>query len=202
LSPRKRAEGDVYFRLLEKLSLESEALNGRVFDILGAVFEGVSLKNLLLQAIRYGDQPEVRARLGQRVENAFDHDRLRDILDRNALAQETMSAERLFAVKDEMEKAEARRLQPYFVRSFFMKAFEALGGSVHPREAAQFEITHVPASIGSATASSRAATAASSHRCSSVTSASVLHEKPYAHLTSRGFRLPPCFILAIRLCSR
>jgi superfamily II DNA/RNA helicase len=147
LVAKETREGDVYFRLLEKLSVESEALNGRVFDILGEVFEGISLKDLLLQAIRYGDQPEVRARLGQRVENAFDRDKLRDILDRNALAQETMSAERLFAVKDEMEKAEARRLQPYFVRSFFMKAFEALGGSIHPREPARFEITHVPASI-------------------------------------------------------
>ena len=58
-----------------------------------------------------------------------------------------MSAERLFAVKEEMEKAEARRLQPFFVRSFFLKAFEPLGGSIHPREAARFEITHVPASI-------------------------------------------------------
>ena len=140
-------EGDVYFRLLEKLSVESAALSGRVFDILGEVFEGMSLKDLLIQAIRYGDKPEVRARLGQRVENAFDHDKLRDILERNALAQETMSAERLFAVKEEMEKAEARRLQPYFVRSFFMKAFEALGGSIHPREAARYEITHVPTSI-------------------------------------------------------
>jgi hypothetical protein len=147
LVAKETREGDVFFRLLEKLSVESDALNGRVFDILGEVFEGTSLKDLLLQAIRYGDQPEVRARLVQRVENAFDHDKLRGILDRNALAQETMSAERLFAVKDEMEKAEARRLQPYFVRSFFMKAFEALGGSIHPREAARFEITHVPASI-------------------------------------------------------
>ena len=58
-----------------------------------------------------------------------------------------MSAERLFAVKEEMEKAEARRLQPYFVRSFFLKAFEQLGGSMYPREAGRFEITHVPASI-------------------------------------------------------
>jgi hypothetical protein len=58
-----------------------------------------------------------------------------------------MNAERLFAVKEEMEKAEARRLQPFFVRSFFMKAFDALGGSIHPREAARFEVTHVPASI-------------------------------------------------------
>ena len=105
------------------------------------------LKDLLLQAIRYGDQQEVRDRLSQRIENIFDHDHLRTILERNALAQESMSAERLFSVKEEMEKAEARRLQPYFVRSFFMKAFEAPGGTIHPREAARFEITHVPASI-------------------------------------------------------
>src|SRR5271170_2691872 len=147
LVAKETREGDVFFRVLEKLRVESDALHGRVFDILGEVFEGISLKDLLLEAIRYGDQPEIRARLGQRVENAFDRDKLRDILERNALAQESMSAERLFAVKEEMEKAEARRLQPYFVRSFFMKAFEALGGSIHPREAARFEITHVPASI-------------------------------------------------------
>jgi len=140
-------EGAVFFRLLEKLRVESEALNGRVFDILGEVFEGISLKELLIQAIRYGDQKEVRDRLTQRVENAFDPDHIRSILDRSALAQETMNAERLFAVKEEMEKAEARRLQPYFVRSFFTKAFESLGGSMHPREAARFEITHVPALI-------------------------------------------------------
>jgi superfamily II DNA/RNA helicase len=147
LVAKETREGDVFFRLLEKLRVENTALNGRVFDILGEVFEGNSLKDLLLQAIRYGDKPEVRARLGQSVENAFDHDKLRDILNRNALAQESMNAERLFAVKEEMEKAEARRLQPYFVRSFFMKAFDALGGSIHPREPARFEITHVPASI-------------------------------------------------------
>ena len=140
-------EGDVYHRLLKKLEVESAALNGRVFDILGEVFEDISLKELLLQAIQYGDRPEVRARLGQRVEMALDHDHLRAILERNALAQESMSADRLFRVKEEMEKAEARRLQPYFVRSFFMKAFSALGGSIHPREAARYEISHVPASI-------------------------------------------------------
>ena len=145
LVAKETREGDVYHRLLEKLEVESEALKGRVFDILGEVFEETSLKDLLIQAIRYGDQPEVRARLTQKIDHAFDHDHLKALLDRNALAQETMSAERLFAVKEEMEKAEARRLQPYFVRSFFLKAFEQLGGSIHPREAGRFEITHVPA---------------------------------------------------------
>ena len=147
LVAKETREGDVYHRLLEKLAIESEALKGRVFDILGEVFEGTSLKELLIRAIRYGDDPDVRARLTQKIDQALDHSHLKSLLDSNALAQETMSADRLFAVKSEMEKAEARRLQPYFVRSFFMKAFEQLGGSMYPRESGRYEITHVPASI-------------------------------------------------------
>jgi len=145
LVAKETREGDVFFRLLEKLQVENIALKGRVFDILGEVFEETSLKNLLIEAIRYGDHPDVRARLGQRIDHSFDHDHLRSLLDRNALAQETLSPARLFTVKEELEKAEARRLQPLFVRSFFFKAFESLGGSIHPRENDRFEITHVPA---------------------------------------------------------
>ena len=147
LVAKETREGDVYHRLLKKIEIESEALKGRVFDILGEVFEETSLKDLLIQAIRYGDQPEIRARLTKKIDHALDHNRLKSLLDRNALAQETMNAERLYSVKEEMDRAEARRLQPYFVRSFFLKAFEQLGGSLYPREASRFEITHVPASI-------------------------------------------------------
>ena len=147
LVAKETREGDVYHRLLEKLEIESEALKGRVFDILGEVFEETSLKDLLMQAIRYGDQPDVRSRLSRKIDAALDHDHLKSLLNRNALAHETMSADRLYAVKEEMEKAEARRLQPYFVRSFFLKAFEQIGGSIYPRELGRFEVTHVPTSI-------------------------------------------------------
>ena len=147
LVAKETREGDVYHRLLKKMEVESQALQGRVFDILGEVFEEMSLKDLLMEAIRYGDQPEVRARLTKKIDQALDHDHLKSLLDRNALAQETMSADRLFAVKEEMEKAEARRLQPFFVRAFFLKALDAVGGTAHPREAGRFEITHVPAAV-------------------------------------------------------
>ncbi|NCA73166.1 MAG: RNA helicase, partial [Sphingobacteriia bacterium] len=147
LVAKETREGDVYHRLLMKLEVESVALKGRVFDILGEVFEDMSLKDLLMEAIRYGDRPDIRARLSQKIDMALDHDHLKSLLNRNALAQETMSAGRLFAVKEEMDKAEARRLQPFFVRSFFGKALDALGGTAHPREAGRFEITHVPAAI-------------------------------------------------------
>lgn len=147
LVAKETREGDVYHRLLKKLEVESEALHGRVFDILGEVFEETSLKDLLLEAIRYGDRPDVRARLSTKIDQALDRDHLKTLLDRNALAQETMSPERLFSVKEEMEKAEARRLQPLFVRSFFLKALDTLGGTAHSREAGRFEVTHVPAAI-------------------------------------------------------
>jgi superfamily II DNA or RNA helicase len=140
-------EGEVYHRLLTKLETINDAFNGRVFDILGEVFEDRSLKDLLLDAIRYNDQPERKAENFKTIDSALDTTHIKDLLDRNALAKETMSSERLFAVKEKMEIAEARRLQPYFVRSFFAKAFDSLSGKMHPRESGRFEITHVPAII-------------------------------------------------------
>lgn len=51
------------------------------------VFDGNSLKDMLLEAIRYGDQPEVRARLRQKIDNALDRENLLSILNRDALAR-------------------------------------------------------------------------------------------------------------------
>ena len=140
-------EGDVFQRLFEKLEVERKALGGRVFDILGEVFEDRSLKDLLIEAIRYGADPEVRARLLQKVEGALDTHHLEAIIKRNALCEEVMDERRLFAVKEEMEKAEARKLQPFFIRSFFSQAFQQIGGELRPREPGRYEITNVPANI-------------------------------------------------------
>jgi superfamily II DNA or RNA helicase len=147
LVAKETREGDVFFRLLEKLQVVSDALQGQVFNILGEVFDGRSLKELLLEAIRYGDRPDVRARLNEKIDNALDRNHLISLLNRDALAQESLTPERIFAVKEEMEKAEARRLQPHFVRAFFLKGFESLGGSIYAREADRFEITHVPVEL-------------------------------------------------------
>lgn len=140
-------EGDVFQRLFDKLEIERDALGGRVFDILGEVFEEKSLKDLLIEAIRYGADPAVRAQLMQKVEGALDSRHLEDIIKRNALCEEVMDETRLFAVKEEMERAEARKLQPFFIRAFFNQAFQQLGGELRLREQGRYEITNVPASI-------------------------------------------------------
>src|SRR6266566_2364245 len=143
-------EGEVFQRLFEKLEEERKALGGQVFDVLGRVrFENQPLRELVLQAIRYGDQPEVRARLNQAVDNALDRERLRELLEERALARDTLDASQVRAIREEMERAEARRLQPHFIADFFLAAFKLLGGSVRVREAGRYEITHVPAVIRS-----------------------------------------------------
>ena len=140
-------EGEVFQKLFDKLEIEKKALGGKVFDILGEAFENRSLKELLVEAIRYGDSPEVRARMSQVIDNSLDTDRLKEIIKRNALIEQHMGLDQLYAVKEEMEKAEARKLQPYFIRAFFTEAFQKLQGEMRPREAGRFEIRHVPASV-------------------------------------------------------
>ncbi len=142
-------EGDVFQRLFEKLERERETLGGKVFDILGQVFEEYSLKDLLIEAIRYGDREDVRAKLFEKIENVLDSKRLQEIMERNVLAAEHMDTGKLFRIKEEMERAKALKLQPFFIRAFFEEAFTHLGGQLKNREKGRFEISYVPEAIRS-----------------------------------------------------
>jgi len=141
-------EGDVYRRLLEKLEEARQALGGQVFDVLGKLqFEGRPLRELLIEAIRYGDQPEVRARLTRAIEHGVDRAHIEGLIEDRALAHDAMDSSRVARVREEMERAEARRLQPHYIESFFLEAFKRLGGTVRQREPRRYEITHVPAPV-------------------------------------------------------
>ena len=141
-------EGDVYRRLLEKLDHARQALGGQVFDVLGKLeFEGRPLRDLLLEAIRYGEQPEVRARLDTAVDQALDRTALQDLLEEQQLVHDAMDATRVQRVREELERAEARRLQPHYIESFFREGFRRLGGAARQREPRRYEVTHVPVPI-------------------------------------------------------
>ena len=141
-------EGDVYRTLLDKIEEARKALGGQVFDVLGKLeFEGKSLRNLLIEAIRYGERPEIRARLTQAVTDAVDRPRLEELLADQALVNEVMAASRVAEVRREMERAQARRLQPHYIEEFFREAFERLGGSLRQRESRRYEIRRVPAVV-------------------------------------------------------
>ena len=141
-------EGDVYRKLLEKLEQARQALGGQVFDVLGKLqFEGQSLRTLLIEAIRYGDEPTVHARLTQVLDQALDRGHLQDLLEERALAHDVLDASRVARIREDMERAEARRLQPHYIESFFQEAFQRLGGTVKQREPRRYEVTYVPGPV-------------------------------------------------------
>ena len=141
-------EGDVYRKLLDKLDQARESLGGQVYDVLGKLqFEGKSLRDLMIEAIRYGDQPEVRARLTTALEGSLDREHIKDLLEDRALAHDSMDVSRVKRIREDMERADARRLQPYYIESFFHEAFKQLGGRAKQRETRRYEVTHVPAPV-------------------------------------------------------
>lgn len=137
-------EGDVYARLLEKLEAAREALGGRVYDVLGELFEDRPLRDLLLEAIQYNDDEDVKARLYNAVDGAVDQSHLLTLLQKRQLTNDTMPAVQVQELRIAMEKAEAQRLQPHHIQSFFVEAFQRLGGQIKRREEGRWEITHVP----------------------------------------------------------
>ena len=140
-------EGAVYARLLNKVEEQRRALGeDKVFDILGEAFTEVPLRDLLMKAIRYGEQPEVRSYLDQ-VIDASVGEGIDKLMAERALAAHTMSPSDVTEVRQVMEAALARRLQPHYVQAFFAEAFRRLGGRMLPRESGRFEITHVPAAV-------------------------------------------------------
>ena len=137
-------EGAVYQRLLEKLETARATLGGKVYDVLGELFEARPLRELFMEAIRYGERPEVRDRLFQAIDGAVDIDNINELVGRNKLTQEGLDPATVRGVREAMERAAARRLQPHHVRSFFEAAFVEAGGKMRQREKGRSEITRVP----------------------------------------------------------
>jgi superfamily II DNA or RNA helicase len=139
-------EGMVFQRLLEKLEQQRETYKGKVFDVLGQAFEGQPLRELLLEAIRYGERPDVRARLDQ-VIDATVGEGLDKLIAERAAYHDVLARADLEHWRAAMDEARARRLQPHYVRAFFLGAFKLIGGSIAEREAGRYEIRHVPADV-------------------------------------------------------
>ncbi|MYE02968.1 MAG: DUF3883 domain-containing protein, partial [Alphaproteobacteria bacterium] len=137
-------EGAVYQRLLEKLETARATLGGKVYDVLGELFEARPLRELFMEAIRYGEQPEVRAKLFRTIDGAVDIDNINELVARNKLTQEGLDPATVRGVREAMERAAARRLQPHHIRSFFEAAFAEAGGRMRPREQGRAEVTRVP----------------------------------------------------------
>lgn len=139
-------EGEVFIRLLDKIEEQRLAYQGEIFNVLGTSLGDLSLTRVLREAIRYGEQPEVRARMWEVIDEGVSAG-LQELLDEQALASEALASTDLEALRRQMEDAKAKRLQPHFIRDAFLEAFDRAGGRIERRERGRYEITHVPASI-------------------------------------------------------
>lgn len=145
-------EGQVFERLLAKLEEEKVALGGQVFDILGKInFDNKSLRQLLIEAIRQNGSAATEYSLKQIIEQSLETEKLQEIIQEQALTKDVLATEQVYAIKEDMERAEARKLQPYFIESFFTQAFAALKGQIRfifkASERGRYEILHVPSEI-------------------------------------------------------
>ena len=116
-------EGAVYETLLHKLDRERAALGDVVFDVLGQAINGKALRELLIEAIRYGERAEVREHLSRQLEGALDSDHLHQLLQKHALSEEVTAPFHWQKVRANLERVMAHRLQPILVAAFLREAF-------------------------------------------------------------------------------
>lgn len=148
LVSQETREGMVFQRLFEKLEQERESLKGKVFDVLGKLtFNNKSLRELLIEALRYNNQDDVRRRLYEVVDHSLDRETLQRLLDEHTLTEDTMDVHRVMAIREDMERMEAHKLQPHFIESFFVEAYQSVGGKIRSREKGRYEITNVPFAV-------------------------------------------------------
>ncbi|WP_072804376.1 helicase-related protein [Rhodococcoides yunnanense] len=136
-------EGQVFVRLLEKMEQQRKAYGGKLFDVLGDAFAETPLRTLLMDAIRYGDDPARIAEI-ERVVDAKVSEGCEELVHDRALARETLNPIELDRLRREMDDAMARRLQPHYIEAFFTDAFGRIGGRLSKRERGRFQITNVP----------------------------------------------------------
>ena len=142
-------EGEVFTRLLAKLDEMRKAYGGKVFDVLGEAFAETPLRDLLKEAIQYGERPDVKAKMHEVIDHNVGEGLL-ELLQERALATEQLAQSDLDALRAAMDEARARRLQPHYIELAFKAAFTRLGGRVTRREQGRYEIANVPAVIRAA----------------------------------------------------
>ncbi|HMT06307.1 MAG TPA: helicase-related protein [Solirubrobacterales bacterium] len=139
-------EGQVFIQLLEKIEKQRQAYGGKVFDVLGGAFAEKPLRDLLIEAIMEGEKPEVQERM-ERVIDERVSDGIRELLEEQSLVTGNITPTELNELREQMDAARARRLQPHYIERAFRESFARLGGRMAPREKATFEIKNVPVEV-------------------------------------------------------
>jgi hypothetical protein len=137
-------EGRVLSKILDKLNEIKNALGkDRVFDVIGEVFYGRNLYQLILEAVASARSLED---IIQELEIKVDEEyigKIREILG-ESLATRYIDYTR---IREMFEKAKEYRLIPEYVEEFFKKAFVRAGGKFRTRPDGFLSIDFVPLEV-------------------------------------------------------
>lgn len=138
-------EGEVWLKLLQKIDTQKQAYDGNLFNVLGGktAFNGASLTDLMVTAIRQNNTPEARRYLDTVIDRGYAAG-VREVVEERALTVQDFRTSDMIEVRDRMEEARKRRLQPGYVQGFFVSAFQKLGGVIRDQEPGRFRIPFVP----------------------------------------------------------
>jgi superfamily II DNA or RNA helicase/DNA-binding XRE family transcriptional regulator len=117
----KTREGKVLKRLLEKLEAIRKALTSdKVFDVIGAQFEGMSLRDLMIRAVVEDNADELAEQIDRGLTKEKARETIRTVERRYPRAGDV--AAHLVEQRLQLEKEDLRRLLPGYVRRFLEKA--------------------------------------------------------------------------------
>ena len=119
-------EGKVLKRLLEKLETIRKALTSdKVFDVIGAQFEGMSLRDLMIRAVVEDNADELADQIDRGLTKEKARETIRTVERRYPRTGDV--ATHLVEQRLQLEKEDLRRLLPGYVRRFLEKACPLMG---------------------------------------------------------------------------
>ncbi len=142
-------EGQVFQRLFEKIEQQRGVFGDQVYDVLGDSQINVSLRDLLMRAIRSDADPAHGAWMDEVIDGDIGT-QLNGVLEERALVSGLADAAANDEIRRTMAQAKARKLSPWFVQTFFSTALCHYGGRITGREHGRFEITRVPVAVRAA----------------------------------------------------
>lgn len=139
-------EGRIYNALFQKISRIKEHLGSdRVFDVIGDVLIGRSLKDLIVDAIL---NPRTMEDILKNFERVPDEEAIRKVKEATFESLATRHID-LTRILGEQRKAKENKLIPEYVEGFFTRAAEKLSIVMKKRDVGQWRITSLPSEIRS-----------------------------------------------------
>ena len=126
LVAKNTREGEVFARLLEKIDEQRKPTAARCSTSSARPSPKQPLRDLLIDAIRYGEQPDVRAKMSRSSTPVSPK------ASRNSWTNARWPrsrGRRPGELRRQMDEAKARRLQPHYIQTAFTAAFQPARGT-------------------------------------------------------------------------